>query len=349
MKYRLLGNSGLLVSRFAFGWFMIKERAPTVEQAYAIMERAFQYGVNFVDTAECYVDGESEVVLGQVVDKGIERGVWTRDDLVISTKIFFGTKYFSSGMQAGLNTLGLSRKHIVEGTKASLKRLGLDYVDLIFCHRPDPATPMEETVRAMTHVIEQGWAFYWGTSEWSAHDIREACEVADRLGLIRPIFDQCEYNIFERSRVEYEFADLYKKYGYGLTTYSPLGGGILTGKYTQGIPQGSRLDHPFYKGVTDIILQKAKKAVEIEAIAKDLRCTLPQLALAWCAANEHVSTVLFSATSTNQLDENMKAVAIIDKMTPEIKANIDEIVKFTPEVLPRYSEQVMGLRGIYLE
>ncbi|TMW59090.1 hypothetical protein Poli38472_007235 [Pythium oligandrum] len=345
MKYRFLGNTGLLVSRFSYGWFMIKERAPTVEQAYAIMERAFQYGVNFVDTAECYVDGESEVVLGQVVNKGIERGVWTRDDLVISTKIFFGTKYFSSGMQAGLNNMGLSRKHIVEGTKASLKRLGLDYVDLIFCHRPDPATPMEETVRAMTHVIEQGWAFYWGTSEWSAHDIREACEVADRLGLIRP----CQYNIFERSRVEFEFADLYKKYGYGLTTFSPLGGGILTGKYAQGIPEGSRLDHAYYKNVTDIIAQKATKAVRIEAIANDLGCTLPQLALAWCAANSNVSTVLFSATSVEQLDENMKAVAVVDKITPEIKAKIDAIVQFQPHVLPRYMAQVMGLRGIYMD
>ncbi|TMW59089.1 hypothetical protein Poli38472_007234 [Pythium oligandrum] len=252
-------------------------------------------------------------------------------------------------MEPALNAISLSRKHIIEGTKASLKRLNLDYVDLIFCHRSDPATPLEETVRAMNYVIEQGWAFYWGTSEWSAHDIIEACEIADRLGLIRPIFDQTEYNLFERSRVEYEFAGIYKKYGYGLTTYSPLAAGILTGKYTQGIPQGSRLDHDFYKPMGEIIARKVIKTVEIEDIAKDLGCTLPQLALAWCASNKNVSTVLFSATNVNQLDENMKAMAIVDKITPEIKAKIDTIIQFQPQVLPQHTPLAMRLRGIYLE
>ncbi|TMW59095.1 hypothetical protein Poli38472_007240 [Pythium oligandrum] len=345
MKYRFLGDTGLLVSCFSYGWFMTKERALTFDQAYAVATQAYKYGVNFFDTAEIYADGTSEESLGQVVKAGIERGVWTREDLVISTKIFWGT---DSTFDAGLNRAGLSRKHIVEGTKASLKRLGLDYVDLIFCHRPDPCTPIEETVRAMNYVIQQGWAFYWGTSEWSAGDILEACEIADRLGLIRPVYDQCQYNIFERSRVEYEYATLYKKFKYGLTTWSPLGGGLLTGKYTKGIPAGSRLDHAWYKGMQDVLIAKAMKAAQLEDIAKEVGCTLPQLALAWCAANDNVSTVLFSATTVEQLDENMKAVAFIDKITPEIKAKIDAIIKFEPKLLPRYDGMTLGFRGKYL-
>ncbi|TMW59093.1 hypothetical protein Poli38472_007238 [Pythium oligandrum] len=345
MKYRFLGDSGLLVSRLSYGCFMIKERSLTFEESLEVLERAYQHGINFFDNAEVYVAGESEVVLGQVVKAGIERGTWTREDLVISTKIFFGTDYSKTD---GLNTQGLSRKHIIEGTKASLKRLGLDYVDLIFCHRPDPATPIEETVRAMNHVINQGWAFYWGTSEWSAHDILEACEIADRLGLIRPVFDQCQYNILERSRVEYDFVNLYKKYRYGLTTFSPLDGGVLTGKYNQGIPEGSRMTHEWYHGLEDWIAQRAEKAKQLEAVAKEVGCTLPQLALAWCASNENVSTVLFSATSVKQLDENVKAMEFVDKITPEIKAKVDAIVQFTPELLPQYGEDVMAIRGKYL-
>ncbi|TMW59098.1 hypothetical protein Poli38472_007243 [Pythium oligandrum] len=346
MKYRLLGDTGLLVSRFSYGWFMIKDRALSFDQAYDVATRAYKHGVNFFDTAELYAEGESEKSLGQVVKAGIERGVWTREDLVISTKIFWGTDFTFA---KGLNSMGLSRKHLVEGTKASLKRLGLDYVDLIFCHRSDPCTPIEETVRAMNYIIEQGWAFYWGTSEWSAGDILEACEIADRLGLIRPVYDQAQYNIFERSRVEYEYAPLYKKYKYGLTTWSPLAGGILTGKYTKGIPKGSRMDQSWYKGMEDVIMQKAMKTDQMEDIAKDIGCTLPQLALAWCAANDNVSTVLFSATTVEQLDENMKALAFIDKITPEIKAKIDAIVQFQPELVPQYPSHVVALRGKYLK
>ncbi|TMW59104.1 hypothetical protein Poli38472_007249 [Pythium oligandrum] len=344
MKYRFLGDTGLLVSRFSYGWFMSKERALTFEQALAVMERAFKYGVNFFDTAEFYAEGTSEESLGQVIKAGVERGSWTREDLVISTKIFGGTDLTFS---KGPNSIGLSRKHLIEGTKASLKRLDMDYVDLIFCHRPDPCTPIEEVVRAMNYVINQGWAFYWGTSEWSAGDILEACEVADRLGLIRPAFDQAQYNIFERSRVEYEYATLYKKFKYGLTTWSPLGGGILTGKYSNGIPEGSRMTQGYYN--KDDVLEKAKKAAQLEDIAKEVGCTLPQLALAWCAANKDVSTVLFSATSVEQLDENMKVLAFIDKITPEIKAKIDAVVQFQPVLLPQYDAMTMYLRGKYLE
>ncbi|KAF1773896.1 NADP-dependent oxidoreductase domain [Phytophthora cactorum] len=185
MKYRFLGNTGLLVSKFAFGSFVTFNTQNDFEKTYAIMEHAYKNGINFFDNAEAYADGESERYMGKIINTGIERGLWAREDLVISTKIFFGAKMFSGG--GGPNDTGLSRKHIVEGTKASLKRFGLDYVDLIFCHRQDPYTPMEEIVRAMNYVIEQGWAFYWGTSEWTAAEIMEACEVADRLGLIRPV------------------------------------------------------------------------------------------------------------------------------------------------------------------
>ncbi|TMW66595.1 hypothetical protein Poli38472_014571 [Pythium oligandrum] len=333
MTYRFLGNTGLLVSRFSYGWFMFLERALAFDQAFAIMERAFQLGVNFIDTAETYGEGHSEEILGQVVRAGIERGTWTRSDLVINTKVFFGMDPFQPN---GLNKQGLSRKHIIEGAKASLQRLGLDYVDVLMCHRPDPVMPIEETVRAMNFVINQAWALYWGTSEWSARDITEACEIADRLGLIRPIADQCEYNIFTRSRVDAEFRDVYTKYGYGLTVYSPLDGGILTGKYSHGVQPGTRLAIEMMQRFGDLVTHKLDKLAQLEAVAKELACTLAQLALAWCALNEHVSTVLFGATSIEQLENNLKAVAIVEKLTPEIKAQIEAIVPFEVKLLPRY-------------
>jgi aryl-alcohol dehydrogenase-like predicted oxidoreductase len=180
MKYRFLGNSGLLVSTLSFGSWVTFDTQLDFEKAYDIMAHAYKAGINFFDNAEAYAKGQSEIIMGKVIKAGVERGLWEREDLVISTKIFWGTK-------PGPNDIGLSRKHIIEGAKASLKRFDQEYVDLIFCHRPDPRTPIEETVRAMNFVIEQGWAFYWGTSEWNAHDIIEACEIADRLGLIRPV------------------------------------------------------------------------------------------------------------------------------------------------------------------
>ncbi|TMW59100.1 hypothetical protein Poli38472_007245 [Pythium oligandrum] len=345
MKYHFLGNTGLLVSQFSYGCFMVKERALTFEQALAVSETAFKLGVNFFDNAEMYAGGHSEEILGQVIKAGVERGTWTREDLVISTKIFYGSDAF---LPNGLNTQGLSRKHIIEGTKAALKRLDLDYVDLIFCHRPDAVTPIEETVRAMNHVIQQGWAFYWGTSEWGAGDIIEACEVADRLGLIRPAFDQCHYSIYQRTRVEAEFVNLYKKYKYGLTTFSPLESGVLTGKYSKGIQEGSRLAASWYQGMSDVFMQKAEKAVKLEEVAKKVGCSLPQLALAWCASNEHVSTVLFGATTPEQVEENLKALAFIDKITPEIKAEIEAIVPFEITVLPQYDPYTYSMRAKYL-
>ncbi|KAL3673189.1 hypothetical protein V7S43_000914 [Phytophthora oleae] len=263
-------------------------------------------------------------------------GTWARSltpvsSVVISTKIFFGAKMFSGG--GGPNDTGLSRKHVVEGTKAALKRFGLDYVDLIFCHRQDPYTPMEEIVRAMNYVIEQGWAFYWGTSEWTAAEIMEACDVADCFGLIRPAFDQTRYNILDRSRVDYDLVNLYKKYNYGVTAFYALAGGVLTGKYSNGIHKGSRLTIPaFTKMLENGLEEKTSKALQLAEVAKDVGSSLPQLAIAWSVSNENVSTVLLGASRIEQLDENLKALEFVDKITPEIRAKIDAIAQFTPEV-----------------
>ncbi|KAF1325993.1 K+ channel protein, partial [Globisporangium splendens] len=327
MKYRYLGNSGLLVSTLSLGSWVTFNGNFGVDDAYAIMVKAFEGGVNFFDNAEGYALGKSEEIMGQVVQRGIEHGVWQREDLVLTTKIFLGTK-----TSPGPNDQGLSRKHVVEGTKASLKRMQLDYVDVIFCHRPDSSTPIEETVRAVNFVIQQGWAFYWGTSEWSSAQIIEACEVADRLGLIRPIVEQPEYHILQRSRVEFDYVNLYKKYKLGLTTWSPLAFGILTGKYSQGIPEGSRLQTEWIASLVPDLPVRAAKADKLKVIADELGCSLAQFAIAWCASNKNVSTVILGASNVRQLEENLKASAFIDKITPEIKARVDEIAQFVPTI-----------------
>eukprot|EP00644_Phytophthora_capsici_P011030 jgi/Phyca11/14850/fgenesh1_pg.PHYCAscaffold_9_\ len=301
MTYRFLGNSGLLVSKLAVGSWMYREDYHTVDAWYEMMKTAFKLGVNFFDNAEIYGNGQAEDNMGGAIKKGIEEGVWTREDLVVTTKLFVGYKGFT---ESGPNDQGLSRKHIVEGARSSLRRLQLDYVDVIFCHRPEPYTPIEETVRAMNFVIEQGWAFYWGTSEWLASDIREACEIADRLGLIRPIVEQSQYNIFERNKVEFEYLDLYKKYKLGLTTWSPLAFGTLTGKYSSGRPDGSRFTKPAFA-------------------SRELVPTFEE---------RHVSTVLVGASRPDQLEENLKALEFVDKITPELKAKIDAIYSATPTV-----------------
>ncbi|OWZ03276.1 Voltage-gated potassium channel subunit beta-2, partial [Phytophthora megakarya] len=222
MTYRFLGNSGLLVSKLSLGSWMDVNDKYTADAWYELMKLAFEHGVNFFDNAEVYGGGLAEKNMGAAIKKGIVEGTWSREDLVITTKIFFGSKGFTA--KCGPNEQGLSRKHIVEGTKAALKRLEQEYVDVIFCHRPDARTPIEETVtaRAMNYVIDQGWAFYWGTSQWSSAEIIEACEIADRLGLIRPIVEQTIYSILDRNKVDFEYVDLYKKYKLGLTTWSPL-------------------------------------------------------------------------------------------------------------------------------
>ncbi|KAG2779676.1 hypothetical protein JG687_00013643 [Phytophthora cactorum] len=331
MTYRFLGNSGLLVSKLAVGSWMYREEYHTVDAWYEMMKTAFKRGVNFFDNAEIYGNGQAEENMGGAIKKGIEEGVWAREDLVVTTKLFVGYKSFT---ESGPNEQGLSRKHIIEGARASLRRMQLDYVDVIFCHRPEPYTPIEETVRAMNHVINQGWAFYWGTSEWLASDIREACEIADRLGLIRPIVEQSQYNVFTRDKVEYEYVDLYTKYKLGLTTFSPLAYGTLTGKYSSGKPGGSRFTKPAYanRAMVPTYDERVEIAEELKPIAKELGCSLPQLATAWCVSNEHVSTVLVGASRPEQLEENLKAIEFVDKITPDVKAKIDAAYTVVPTV-----------------
>jgi len=343
MKYSFLGDTGLLVSKLSFGSWVTFNNTLDFDKAYEIMEHAYKAGINFFDNAEAYANGKSEIVMGKVIAAGIERQLWERSDLVLSTKIFFGTTDNSKP-----NDIGLSRKHIIEGTKASLKRMGIEYVDLIFCHRRDPFTPIEEVVRAMNFVINQGWAFYWGTSEWSALDIIEACEIADRLNLIRPIMDQPEYNMLERSRVEYEYAPIYQKYKYGLTTWSPLASGLLTGKYSNGIPKGSRLDTPKMRSMVTEFDSKVKVAQNLTSVADKLGCSVAQLAIAWAAKNKNVSTVILGASSIKQLDENLKALDYIDKFTPEICEEIDAIINFKPKTGVSFSQSIVNMRSKFL-
>ncbi|GAB9473875.1 K+ channel protein [Globisporangium polare] len=298
MKYRFLGNSGLLVSQLSFGCMLTFDS--DFDLAYDIMTTAFKNGVNFFDNAEGYGFGKAEAILGRVIQKGVAEGVWTREDLVLSTKIFVGTK-----QTPGPNDQGISRKHIIEGTKASLKRMQTDYVDVIFCHRPEG---------------------------WSSHDIIEACDIADRLGLIRPIVEQPQYHIFERSRVEYDHVNLFKKYKLGLTTWSPLAYGVLTGKYSNGIPEGTRFTSEWFQNRVPDFEERVAKVAKLEPIAKELGCSVAQLAIAWCASNPNLSTVILGASRVKQLEENLKANLFVDKITPEVKARIDEIVQFVPKV-----------------
>jgi len=352
MKYRFLGNTGLLVSVFGFGCLMQSDA--DVDAAYDILVRGFQQGINYFDTAESYGLGASERGVGQVIKRGITNGVWSREDLVISTKIYLGTKVPLDLTKAqniiAPNSLGLGRKHLIEGIKASLGRLQLDYVDVIFCHRPEKFTPIEEVVRGMNFIINQGWAFYWGTSEWQEQDILEACEIADRLGLIRPVVEQTEYNLHNRSKVEVDFQSLYKKYKLGLATFSPLEYGVLTGKYANGIPEGTRFSNDttlqlFRNLVGDI--NSVFAAVEnLRPIADEVGCTLAQLAVAWCASNPNVSTVLLGAKSVAQLDETLKGLAIVPKITPEIKEKIDAVVPFSYK--PAQRDEYYAIRERYL-
>jgi voltage-dependent potassium channel beta subunit len=288
------------------------------------MTAAYEAGVNFFDNAEVYARGEAETVMGNVVKK---LG-WKRSDLVISTKIFWGGP--------GPNNTGLNRKHILEGTNASLKRLQMDYVDLIFCHRPDPYTPIEETVWAMNQVLQQGKAFYWGTSQWSAAEIMTAHAVARREHLIPPLMEQPEYNMFERERVEREYARLYRDIGLGTTIWSPLASGLLTGKYNQGIPEGTRATLKGYEWLREEFesketCAKIEKIKQLRPIAQELSCSLAQLALAWCLKNPHVSTVITGASRKEQVTDNMAALNVTDKLTAEVMECVEAILQNKPD------------------
>ena len=324
MEYRHLGSSGLQVSALSFGAWVTFGTQVGEDTAHECMQAAFDAGVNFFDNAEVYAGGEAERIMGDVLRKA----GWKRSDLVLSTKIFWGGK--------GPNDRGLSRKHVIEGTDAAIGRLQVDYVDLLYCHRTDSSSPIEETVRAMSHLIDQGKAFYWGTSEWSAVQIMEAHAVARREHLIPPTMEQPQYNMLHRERVEHEYARLYREIGLGTTTWSPLASGILTGKYEAGIPEGTRFDVPEYEWLREKVLSEqgkidVDKARRLQPVAEELDCSLPQLALAWCLKNEHVSSVITGASKPSQVVENMRAVDVAPRLTPEVLGRIEEILDNRPE------------------
>lgn len=327
MEYRFLGKSGLKVSALSFGAWVTFGDQIGEDIAYAAMKAAYDAGVNFFDNAEVYSQGKAETMMGNVIKKA----GWTRSDLVVSTKIFWGGN--------GPNDKGLSRKHIIEGTDAALKRLQMEYVDLIFCHRPDLYTPIEETVRAMNHVINQGKAFYWGTSEWSAEQIREAYRIARQEHLIPPLMEQPQYNMLHRDRVEKEYAALYDEIGLGTTIWSPLASGLLTGKYNKGIPDGTRLSLPDYEWLKKRILSEEgqkniDKVRKLEPIANDLDISLPQLALAWCLKNPNVSTVITGASKPEQVTENMKTLDVVGKLTDDVMEKIEAVLDNRPKTDP---------------
>jgi voltage-dependent potassium channel beta subunit len=320
MEYRRLGKSGLKVSALSLGAWVTYGGQVGEDVARSCIAAAYEAGVNFFDNAEAYAGGNAETVMGNV----IKQLGWRRESIVVSTKIFWGGD--------GPNDTGLSHKLIIEGTNNALRRLQLDYVDLIFCHRPDPNTPIEETVRAMDIVIKQGKAFYWGTSEWSAAEIMRADAVARQYNLTPPSMEQPQYNMFTRERFEKEYAPLYSELGYGTTIWSPLASGLLTGKYNQGIPSGSRAATKGYEWLQEAITpEKIEKVKQLQPIANELGCSLAQLGLAWCLANPNVSTVITGASRAEQVTENMKALEVAPKLTPEVLERIEGVLENKPE------------------
>lgn len=317
MEYRHLGKAGIRVSELSFGSWVTFHTQADVDAAVEMMAAAYDAGVNFFDNAESYAGGESERVMGEAFKK---LG-WRRGSYLVSTKFFWG-------LHDSVNEhYTLNRKYLIEGINGSLERFQLDYVDLIYCHRPDRNTPIEETVWAMHNIIEWGKALYWGTSEWSAAEIVEAIEIADKHHLHKPVTEQPVYNLFERHRFSDEYERVYKEYGYGTTIWSPLASGLLTGKYNQGIPEGSRGTLQGYDWLRDQLTdeEKLEKVRALEPIAKDLGCSLSQLAIAWCLKNPFVSTVITGASRVEQVHENMKASEVASRLTPEVMEQIDRI------------------------
>jgi voltage-dependent potassium channel beta subunit len=319
MVHRRLGRSGLKVSVLSFGSWVTFKAQVDKDAAAEMLQTAREAGVNFFDNAEAYAGGESERIMGEAIR---ELG-WERWSYVVSTKLYWGI-HDDVNMRNTLN-----RKYLLSAMDESLDRFGLDFVDLVFCHRPDPDTPVEETVRAMSDLITAGKALYWGTSEWSADEIRAAWGVADRLGLHKPVMEQPQYNLFERTKVEREYARLYEDIGLGLTTWSPLASGLLTGKYAEGIPADSRAGLKGYGWLKDRVTDPAAnaKVQALKVVADDLGCSLSQLAIAWCAANPNVSTVILGASRVEQLRENLGALDVLDDLDADVMARIKTVMK----------------------
>ncbi|OAA68579.1 Aldo/keto reductase [Niveomyces insectorum RCEF 264] len=344
MQYRKLGRTGLKVSAISLGSWLTYGGHVADDSNVRTLKAAFDAGINFFDTAEGYEAGKAETLLGQAIkDFG-----WKRQDLVVSTKIFFG-----AGDTTPNAVFTLSRKHVVEGLLASLKRLQLDYVDIVYAHRHDAETPMEEIVRAFNHVIDRGLAFYWGTSEWSAERIAEANLIAQQLGLVGPVVEQPKYNLLWRHRVEAEYARLYERWGLGITNFSPLDMGILTGKYNDGIPAGSRFadsKDKFVKAAASKfgsgeVAEKIEKVKALTAVAASIGATMAQFSLAWCLANPHVSSLIIGASRPEQIEENVKALEFVDKITEDVRRQVDAIVPVG--VLGRYAHDTQGLPQLF--
>lgn len=320
MKYRRLGKSGLQLSELSFGAWVTFAQQIDNDTAGELMTIAYDSGVNFFDNAEAYASGQAEVVMGNILKK---KG-WLRDTFVISSKVFWGGDL--------PNQEGLSRKHVMEACHAALRRLQVDYLDLYYCHRPDPNTPIEETVRAMSDLIAQGKVLYWGTSEWSAESILKAFSIARDLRLVPPTMEQPEYNMFRREKVEVEFAPLYEEIGLGTTTWSPLASGLLTGKYNDGDPGGTRISLPSYSWLreqfqTDEARRRLGKVKELAQVASELGTTLPRLGLAWCLKNPNVSSVITGASKPAQVKENMKAAELVPQLSDDLMRRIDSILR----------------------
>jgi len=329
MEYRRLGKSGLKVSTLSLGSWVTFQTQVDLPMAEEMMKTAYDAGVNFFDNAEAYANGASEEIMGDALKK---LG-WTRDTFTVSSKVFWGGQLPTQR--------GLSRKHITDACHAAMGRLKVDYLDLYFCHRPDEDTPVEETVRAMDALIQQGKILYWGTSEWSAQQIMEAYSVARQYGLTPPTMEQPEYNMFNRQKVESDYRRLYTEIGLGTTIWSPLASGLLTGKYSQGIPEDSRMNLPGYGWLKRIAESesgraKIKQATELQAIAEEIGHSLTNMSLAWCAANPNVSTVILGASKMSQLTENLKALEVVPALTPEIMEKIDSILGNKPAPPPQF-------------
>ncbi|PIK16733.1 aldo/keto reductase [Halobacteriovorax sp. JY17] len=324
MTYRRLGNSGLFLSSFSLGSWVTFKNQVNVKSAIEMMSYAYDQGVNFFDNAEIYADGESEEIMGDALKKMN----WSRDSYLVSSKVFWGGEKPTQR--------GLSRKHVIEGCDNALKRFKLDYLDLYYCHRPDVDTPIIETLRAMHTLIMQGKILYWGTSEWSAEQITEAYTLAERYHLTPPTVEQPQYNLLHRERVEKEYSGLYEKYGMGTTTWSPLSSGILTGKYGNGIPEGSRLSLDKFSWLKEMYetpegKMKLKIANELQDLAVKRGISLAQLSLAWCLKNPNVSSVILGASRLEQLEDNLKSLDVLHLLDTELMEEIEVITNNRPE------------------
>lgn len=327
MEYRRLGTSGIQVSALSLGSWLTFGKQISDSTAEELMVTAYEGGVNFFDNAEIYARGKSEVVMGNILKKLN----WDRTSYMVSSKVFFGLG------EAKPNQRGLSRKHVVEGCHAALKRLQVDYIDLFFCHRPDKNTPIEETVWTMHNLIQQGKILYWGTSEWNASEIMEAHLVAAKHHLIAPVMEQPEYNMFKRNKLEEEYLHLFKHYSLGTTIWSPLASGILSGKYLDGFPEDTRLGIEGLEWLKERALktERLEKVKKIKIIADELGVSLPKIALAWCLKNPNVSTVILGASKVSQLKENLEAIDVLPLLSKEVMEKLEEILENKP-VLPEY-------------